>query len=132
MCLTVLRGAWQDRPFDSHGEHYQVAGATTLRPPRPVPEIFFGGASPAAGQVAARHVVVYLTWGEPPGEIDERIVEYHRLGFDHLIFSGQPHLEEAYWFGEGVLPLLKREGLVAEGDACRPEAPDVVAPSRAI
>jgi alkanesulfonate monooxygenase len=77
-------------------------------------------------------VVVYLTWGEPPGEIDERIVEYHRLGFDHLIFSGQPHLEEAYWFGEGVLPLLKREGLVAEGDACRPEAPVVVAPSRAI
>src|SRR4051794_41004080 len=30
--LTVLRGAWGSKPFDFHGEHYQVAGATTMRP----------------------------------------------------------------------------------------------------
>jgi alkanesulfonate monooxygenase len=24
--------------------------------------------------------------------------------------SGYPHLEEAYWFGEGVLPELRRRG----------------------
>jgi alkanesulfonate monooxygenase len=40
-------------------------------------------------------------------EVAERITEYHDLGFDHFILSGQPHLEEAYWFGEGALPLLK-------------------------
>jgi len=40
-------------------------------------------------------------------EVAERIAEYHALGIDHFILSGQPHLEEAYRFGEGVLPLLK-------------------------
>jgi alkanesulfonate monooxygenase len=48
-------------------------------------------------------------------EVAERIAEYHELGFDHFILSGQPHLEEAYWFGEGVLPILRRSGLVADG-----------------
>jgi hypothetical protein len=32
-----------------------------------------------------------------------RISEYHDLGIDEFIFSGYPHLEEAYRFGEGVL-----------------------------
>ncbi|WP_067503568.1 LLM class flavin-dependent oxidoreductase [Actinoplanes sp. TFC3] len=40
-------------------------------------------------------------------EIADRIAEYHALGIDHFILSGQPHLEEAYRFGEGVLPLLR-------------------------
>jgi alkanesulfonate monooxygenase len=40
-------------------------------------------------------------------EVAERITEYHALGIDHFIVSGQPHLEEAYRFGEGVLPLLQ-------------------------
>ena len=34
--------------------------------PDPLPEIYFGGSSPAAGDVAAKHADVYLTWGEPP------------------------------------------------------------------
>ena len=41
-------------------------------------------------------------------QVAERIEEYHALGLDHFILSGQPHLEEAYQFGEGVLPLLRR------------------------
>jgi alkanesulfonate monooxygenase len=47
-------------------------------------------------------------------EVADRIAEYHALGMDHLILSGQPHLEEAYWFGEGVLPMLRRRGLVGD------------------
>jgi alkanesulfonate monooxygenase len=39
------------------------------------------------------------------------IVEYHALGFDEFILSGYPHLEEAYWFAEGVLPLRERKGV---------------------
>jgi alkanesulfonate monooxygenase len=46
-------------------------------------------------------------------EVAERIAEYHALGFDHVILSGQPHLEEAWEVGEGVLPLLGRAGLLA-------------------
>jgi alkanesulfonate monooxygenase len=46
-------------------------------------------------------------------EVAERIAEYHQLGFDHVILSGQPHLEEAWEVGEGVLPILDRAGLLA-------------------
>ena len=47
-------------------------------------------------------------------EVADRIAEYHELGFDHVILSGQPHLEEAYWFGEGVIPRLRQAGLLAD------------------
>jgi alkanesulfonate monooxygenase len=44
-------------------------------------------------------------------EVADLITEYHLLGFDEFILSGYPHLEEAYWFAEGVLPLLTHTGL---------------------
>ena len=47
-------------------------------------------------------------------EVAERIAEYHAAGVNHLILSGQPHLEEAYQFGEGVLPRLLRSGTIAD------------------
>jgi alkanesulfonate monooxygenase len=56
-------------------------------------------------------------------EVADRIVEYHELGFEEFILSGYPHLEEAYWFGEGVLPILRERGLVegaAGGSAAAP------------
>jgi alkanesulfonate monooxygenase len=49
-------------------------------------------------------------------EVADRIAEYHAGGLEHLILSGQPHLEEAYRFAEGVLPVLRRRGLLAEPD----------------
>lgn len=50
-------------------------------------------------------------------EVAERLAEYAQLGISHFVLSGYPHLEEAYWFGEGVLPLLEREGLWRRVDA---------------
>jgi alkanesulfonate monooxygenase len=44
-------------------------------------------------------------------EVADRIEEYHRLGIDEFILSGYPHVEEAYWFGEGVMPRLRARGL---------------------
>jgi alkanesulfonate monooxygenase len=44
-------------------------------------------------------------------EVAERIKEYAAVGITEYVLSGVPHLEEAYWFAEGVLPLLQREGL---------------------
>jgi alkanesulfonate monooxygenase len=38
--------------------------------------------------------------------VTERIDEYRSIGIDTFILSGYPHLEEAYRFGELVLPLL--------------------------
>jgi alkanesulfonate monooxygenase len=218
--LQIMRGAWGGDPFDFEGEHLRVVGATTREIPDPLPPIYFGGASADAEDVAARHVDVYLAWGEPPSMVAERlermralaashgrtlrfgirfhvisrptdaeawaeadrllagidddaiaaaqadfastqsegqrrmaslhaegtgnlevypnvwagiglvrggagtalvgsyeavadrIAEYHDLGFDVFIFSGYPHLEEAYWFGEGVMPVLRDRGLL--------------------
>jgi alkanesulfonate monooxygenase len=43
-------------------------------------------------------------------DVADRIEEYASLGIEEFILSGYPHLEEAYWFGEGVLPELRRRG----------------------
>ncbi|MER7804014.1 LLM class flavin-dependent oxidoreductase [Streptomyces parvulus] len=217
--LHVVRELWQGGTVDLDGEHLRVEQARLTRVPDPVPEVYFGGSSPAAVEVAARHADVYLTWGEPPAqvaekiarlreaaaragrtlrfgirlhviardtaadawaeahrlldgfdpatvreaqanlarsesegqrrmlalhggsrddleihpnlwagiglvrggagtalvgdhdEIADRIAEYHALGIDEFVLSGYPHLEEAYWFGEGVLPRLAARGL---------------------
>ncbi|MFE7872811.1 LLM class flavin-dependent oxidoreductase [Micromonospora humida] len=217
--LHVVRSLWRGETIDHVGEHLRVEGARLARLPDPVPPVYFGGSSTAAGPVAARHSDVYLTWGEPPAqvagkldhiralaadagrsprfgvrlhviardtaeaawaqagrlldgideadiraaqeglrrsesegqrrmlalhggsrdglqvapnlwagvglvrggagtalvgshtEVADRIAEYHALGVDEFILSGHPHLEEAYWFGEGVLPILRARGL---------------------
>jgi alkanesulfonate monooxygenase len=44
--------------------------------------------------------------------VAERIGEFASLGIEEFIFSGYPHLEEAYWFGEGVMPELRRHGML--------------------
>ena len=41
-----------------------------------------------------------------PQEVAARIQEYADLGIESFIFSGYPHLEEAYRFAELVFPLL--------------------------
>ncbi|MFC3572118.1 LLM class flavin-dependent oxidoreductase [Streptomyces yaanensis] len=231
--LEVVRELWKGKAVDLNGEHLQVEGARLTRLPNPVPQVYFGGSSPIAGEVAARYADVYLTWGEPPAqvaekiawikglaarqgralrfgirlhvisrdtseqawaeanrlldgfdpetvrsvqaglarsesegqqrmlalhaggslpqalnsvraggtptaleihpnlwagiglvrggagtalvgshaEVAERIEEYHALGIEEFVLSGYPHLEEAYWFGEGVLPKLRAKGL---------------------
>ncbi|MEV0676777.1 LLM class flavin-dependent oxidoreductase [Actinosynnema sp. NPDC050436] len=221
--LQVLRAVWSGRPADFAGEHYRIAGATLPAPPDPVPPVYFGGSSEAALPVAARQADVYLTWGEPPPAVAEKIArvralagdrpvrfgvrlhtlsrdtsdeawrevgrlwealdpdqveraqeqlragqsvgqqrmlalhggdltggvrglevhpglwagiglvrggagtamvgshaevadlveEYHAAGVEEFVLSGYPHLEESYWFGEGVRPELARRGLLA-------------------
>jgi alkanesulfonate monooxygenase len=44
-------------------------------------------------------------------EVADLIEQYAAVGIDEFILSGYPHLEEAYWFGEGVLPVLAERGL---------------------
>ncbi|MFD5340807.1 LLM class flavin-dependent oxidoreductase [Streptomyces hawaiiensis] len=237
--LQVVRELWEGKTVGLHGEHVRVEDAALARVPDPVPEVYFGGSSPIAGEIAARHSDVYLTWGEPPAqvaekiarirslaaaqgrtlrfgirlhvitrdtaeqawaeadrlldgfdpqtvasvqaglarsesegqqrmlalhggrrdrleihpnlwagiglvrggagtalvgghdEVAERIREYHALGIDEFILSGYPHLEEAYWFGEGVLPRLAAQGLWRHpaGKETAPEAPAPFVPA---
>jgi alkanesulfonate monooxygenase len=223
--LDVVRGLWSGEVVDYEGQHIHVEGGALGRQPDPVPDVYFAGSSPAALDVAARHADVYLTWGEPPAQVAEkldrvreraaaqgrtprfgirlhvvnrdtseaawaaanalldgiseeeiakvharmkttesegqrrmlelhggsrdnlevspnlwagiglarggagtalvgshaevadRIEEYAALGIDEFILSGYPHLEEIYWFGEGVLPLLEERGTWARPQA---------------
>jgi alkanesulfonate monooxygenase len=48
-------------------------------------------------------------------EVADAIEAYRAVGFEELILSGYPHLEEAYWFGEHVMPILRRRGVLADG-----------------
>lgn len=46
-------------------------------------------------------------------EVADLIEEYHRAGIEEFVLSGYPHLEEAYWVGEGLRPELARRGVLA-------------------
>ena len=57
------------------GEHIKAIGATLGFPPvqSPRPPLFFGGSSDAGIDFAAGRVDKYLTWGEPPAQVAEKI-----------------------------------------------------------
>jgi alkanesulfonate monooxygenase len=70
--LHVVRELWTGQQVDFRGEHYDIRGARIV--PAPVwPEVYFGGSSADAIDVAARYADVYLTWGEPPGAVAEKL-----------------------------------------------------------
>ncbi len=75
--LEVWRRVLAQETVDYDGKHIKVKGAKVLYPPvqRPHPPLFFGGSSPAAHDLAAEHVDVYLTWGEPPKDVALKIAE---------------------------------------------------------
>ncbi|MCG2921834.1 LLM class flavin-dependent oxidoreductase, partial [Escherichia coli] len=58
-----------------HGERLSVDDAKLLYPPiqQPYPPLWFGGSSEAAAELAAEQVDTYLTWGEPPAAVKEKV-----------------------------------------------------------
>jgi len=70
--LTAVRGAWTGEPFTFDGKFVKVDEAFVINAPQ-WPEIYLGGASPAALRVASRQADVFLTWGEPPEQVAEQI-----------------------------------------------------------
>jgi alkanesulfonate monooxygenase len=66
---------------DYQGQYINVKGSKLMFPPvqSPYPPLYFGGSSPAAQQVAAKHVDLYLTWGEPPHQVAEKIAQVRQL-----------------------------------------------------
>ena len=73
--LDVWRELAAGEESNFEGKYLQIRGGKVLFPgvQRPYPPLYFGGSSPAAQRVAAKHVDVYLTWGEPPGQVAEKI-----------------------------------------------------------
>ena len=72
--LDIVRRLWtSEDPVSVTGEHLHVEQASLARHPDPLPPVFFGGSSPEAGQVAARYADTYLTWGERPEQVNEKL-----------------------------------------------------------
>lgn len=60
---------------DLDGKFIKVQGARLNYPPvqQPRPPLWFGGSSDAAIDFAADRVDTYLTWGEPPAQVGEKL-----------------------------------------------------------
>jgi alkanesulfonate monooxygenase len=77
--LQVVQRLWTGEQFDHHGWFYELEGAQLRVPPSQRPQIYFGGSSDAALPVAARQADCYLTWGEPPSLVAEKIDRVREL-----------------------------------------------------
>jgi alkanesulfonate monooxygenase len=73
--LTVWRQVMAGGAVTFDGRHIHVEDARLAFPAvqRPYPPLWFGGSSPAGIEVAAEQCDVYLTWGEPPAAVAEKI-----------------------------------------------------------
>ncbi|MCK4081136.1 MULTISPECIES: FMNH2-dependent alkanesulfonate monooxygenase [Acinetobacter] len=71
----ILTRSHTGESFTFHGERLSVDDAKLLYPPvqQPYPPLWFGGSSEAAQELAAEQVDTYLTWGEPPAAVEEKI-----------------------------------------------------------
>ena len=116
--LQVVRALRRGETVDLDGEHVHVEGAILDRLPDPVPPVCFGGSSANLEIAPNLWAGVGLVRGGAGTalvgsheEVADRIAEYDALGIDEFVLSGYPHLEEAWRFGEGVMPILRRRGL---------------------
>lgn len=73
----VWRRLLEGETVDYEGKHIRVRGAKLLFPPvqQPRPPLYFGGSSDVAQDLAAEQVDLYLTWGEPPEQVKEKIAQ---------------------------------------------------------
>ncbi|WP_020468045.1 FMNH2-dependent alkanesulfonate monooxygenase [Zavarzinella formosa] len=78
--LTVWNGLANGETVNYSGPHVRVNGARQFFPAfqSHIP-LYFGGSSPAAMRVAAKHIDLYLTWGERPEQVAEKIAAMREL-----------------------------------------------------
>lgn len=78
--LTIWCGLLAGETVSFVGKHYVLKGGRLDFPPvqAPHPPLYFGGSSDAAQDLAAEHVELYLTWGEPLDQVAEKIANARR------------------------------------------------------
>ncbi|QEZ46958.1 FMNH2-dependent alkanesulfonate monooxygenase [Cupriavidus oxalaticus] len=81
----VLAASHDSGQVDYHGKHLSVKGARVLYPPlqRPHPPVYFGGSSAPAHALAGEQVDTYLTWGEPPADVAQKLEDVRRHAAKH-------------------------------------------------
>lgn len=79
--LTVWKKVMKGDEVHFQGKHLQIKGGKLLFRPvqRPYPPLYFGGSSSVGQKVAAKHVDMYLTWGETPSQVAEKIQRMRQL-----------------------------------------------------
>src|SRR6476620_8052874 len=79
--LTIWKELLQKGESNYTGNYLTVKDGKQLYPPvqSPYPPLYFGGSSEIGQQIAADHVDVYLTWGEPPKQVEEKIKKVKKL-----------------------------------------------------
>ena len=71
----ILKASYEKEVVNFDGKHYKTVNSKLLYPPvqRPHPPLFFGGSSQKAHELAAQKVDLYITWGETPQAVKEKI-----------------------------------------------------------
>jgi alkanesulfonate monooxygenase len=80
--LEVMRRVWTEtRPFDFEGRFYRFRDVSSEARPlqQPGPPLFFGGSSPGALAMGARHCDTFAMFGEPLAETAERIAMFRAM-----------------------------------------------------
>ncbi len=79
--LTVWRALLAGETLSYAGKYVRIENGRLIYPPvqKPHPPLYFGGSSSAGQRVAADHIDVYLTWGEPPADVAQKIAEAKAL-----------------------------------------------------
>ncbi|KQU04336.1 alkanesulfonate monooxygenase [Rhodococcus sp. Leaf7] len=81
--LGIARAVGDGAPVTSSGTYFTVdrpnGGGFAGQAPVRLPDVYFGGSSDAALRVAAEHADVYLTWGEPPDAVAEKLARVRSL-----------------------------------------------------
>jgi alkanesulfonate monooxygenase len=73
--LTVWKALLGGETVNFTGKHLRIEDGQILFPAvqQPHPPLFFGGSSDAGIDVASELVDTYLTWGEPPAQVAEKL-----------------------------------------------------------
>jgi len=81
----VLARSHDGGSLDFDGHQLRVKGAKILYPPlaKPYPPLFFGGSSPEAHELAARQLDTYLTWGEAPVAVADKVADIRARAARH-------------------------------------------------
>ncbi len=119
----VLARSHDGESLDFDGKHLRVLGSKLLYPPlsKPYPPIFFGGSSEEAHELAAQQLDTYLTWGEPPGAVAEKVRDIRQRAAKHgrtLEFGIRLHVivretEDEAWRAAGELVSQLDEQIIA-------------------
>lgn len=79
--IQVWKQAVAGENLDFHGKYITAEGKALqlTSTQKPTPPLWFGGSSQAAHLTAAKHIDTYLSWGETPPQVAEKIQDLQAL-----------------------------------------------------